>query len=142
MKDMSKDFEFPPLEVEHIKCTVENVVDREWLFNNIPWMNHSNKTAFLTLDKVSTIFYYDREVKSIEFNEVGASAMHGFGGNLYAFTFQLDGEKVHSYSAEPEHMSLAKDEVVQKVWDSCMWKLRRNSEQREEILEEIKNLHK
>lgn len=132
----------PPIEVEHISCTVENIVDSRWLFNNIPWMNHSNKSAHLTLDKTSTIFYYDGEVKSITFNEVGASAVHGFGGNSYAFSFLLDGKEVHSYADKPKHMSLAEDEVKQKVWDSIMRELKRNREQRESLLNELKNLHK
>jgi hypothetical protein len=71
---------------------------------------------------------------------VGASAIHGFGGNSYAFSFILDGQDVFSYAQEPKHMSLAEDEVVQKVWDHNMWNLRRNLKEKNKILTELKNI--
>ena len=143
---MSKEdfsFNIPPMEVVHIQCTVENIVDKSWLFNNIPWMNHDNKTAHLILDKVSTIYHYvDGEIKSITFDKVGVSATHGFAGNSYAFSFLLGNDEVHAYSPEPKHMSLAKDEVIQKAIDLNMRKLNINEKERNLLLMELSNLRK
>jgi hypothetical protein len=127
----------PPIKVVHIDCTVENLVDSIWLFNNIPWMNHENKSAYLKLDKVSTIYYYEDGIKSVTFNEVGASAIHGFGGNSYAFSFNLDGKEVKPYGEKPLHMGLAEDEVEQQLWDMSMWKLRKLNADKNKILKEL-----
>jgi hypothetical protein len=134
---------FPPIEVVKIECTVENIVDRDWLFNHIPWLNHDNKTAHLTLDKVSTIYYYDsvgQKVKTITFDNVGVSAGHGFAGNSYSFSFQLGDKDKFGYAPEPDFMSLAEDEVIQKVINNTIYKLDVNKKERIKLLTILSNL--
>jgi hypothetical protein len=142
MSDINN-WSWPKMEVVNIECSVENILDSMWLFKHIPWMNHDNKTAHLTLDKVSTVYHYiDGEVKSITFDRVGVSAMHGFAGNSYSFSFLIGDDDVHSYSPEPKYLSLGRDEVIQKAIDHNIYMVNVNEKKRNKLLTVLSNLIK
>ena len=142
---MSNNFEdyLPKIEVKHIDCTVEQFLDSKWLFNNIPWMNMDNRTAFLKLDKVSTIWYYNEEenkIDSLTVNEIGVSAFHGFAGNSYAFSFQLDGELVKDCGIEPKLMTLSEEETKEKLEKYLDNLIKRKEEEGKDLVEKYNKI--
>jgi hypothetical protein len=101
-----------------IDCTVENLLDGMWLFEHTPWLNHDGKMAIYRLDKTSTIYFYNdtyKEIQTVEFDVAEVSAMHGFAGNSYVFTFKLGGEDKVQLSSGPMLMAITEDEIKEKV---------------------------
>ena len=85
-----------------IVCEKNNLINGEWLFCNIPWVNHTNKTASIKFEENIELFYiklngYDTQSAKIEktkFDNISITAMHGFAGNDYSFNFKLGDESI------------------------------------------------
>jgi len=108
---------FGEIEVVEVKCTKENLLDGIWLFENIPWTNHSNKTAKINFNEIITLYWMDNyniEFKSDDFNNVLVSAIHGFFGNSYAFTFMLDDKNVCVINGD-KAFAFSKDDLKKRA---------------------------
>jgi hypothetical protein len=88
--------------VIEIVCDKNDLINSEWLFNNIPWVNHSNKIASVKFEEPIELFYVNlnghdtqsAKVEKINFDNVLITAMHGFAGNSYSFNFKLGDETI------------------------------------------------
>jgi hypothetical protein len=86
----------------------KKLLDNMWLFNNIPWGNHSNEDAHIILDEPTLIFYkwmdgFDTktiEIKNALVDNIKVDAIHGFAGNSYGFTFRLGEDSVFHLNDE------------------------------------------
>jgi len=82
--------------------TKENLLDHMWLFNNIPWSNHGGKIAKISFNEPIDLYsivvdeYLTQSAKITKyiFDNVSISALHGFAGNSYNFTFRLGEQNV------------------------------------------------
>jgi len=137
---------FGEIKTIEIKCTKENLMDGVWLFNNIPWINHSNEFAKIKFDEVTTLHMVDMnddiELKTVDFNNILASAMHGFFGNSYSFDFMLD-DKVVYHINDTNTFAFSKDDVKRNVIENQELKIKGLTYQlnkENEILNKLKGL--
>lgn len=118
---INEEFKLPELEVVEINTEKENLLDYMWLFNNIPWSNHTGKIGKVILSEPAELYIikmdgYDTKssfVSSFKFDNVEIIAMHGFGGNSFNFDFRLGDEKVEQLS-DYERMAFSKEDLKEK----------------------------
>jgi hypothetical protein len=116
---MKDDFEsyLPKIERVKIDCTLENLFDSMWLFNNTPWLNHHGKIALYKMDNTSTVYCYhqkDKMIHEINFDEVEISAIHTFGGNQYHYRFMFNGEEISAWDFDHKRLMSTTLEGIKK----------------------------
>lgn len=130
-------------EIVEIPCVIDNLLDESWLFNNVPWENFQNKVAKFILSKPEKIFAFDGEtINTIEFDNMIASAIHGFAGNSYFFSFYIGEENIFSTTDE-RNFSTDKGHLKHKLTILQQKKLKWLETQAETVkkeIEKIKNL--
>ena len=112
-------------------CEKESLLDHNWLFNNIPWSNHDNADAKVSFDSSIEAYAielngYDTKtakIKKFNFDNVIISAMHGFAGNSYTFSFHLGNDKTHN-SFETSQFGFSVDELKNRYIDSLNSKIK------------------
>jgi len=139
---------FKNAKLTDIECTQENLLDYNWLFNNIPWINFDNERVKACFDEPIEIFYINNhgyisntsEIVSQKFNNVIISAVHATI-NHFTFNFKLDDEKV--CSCEFNDFAYSKEalkETLKLVHEGKIASLGKQISNTKEKLEIIKTL--
>ena len=118
---MEFDFNIPKPHIVNIPYDdINDILDYNWLFNNIPWVNHSNEIGRIVPHKTLDIFYINTPsedenitIKKLSTDEINIIAHHGFAGNTYEFILFKDNEKIKIFNEYPI-LGFSKQEVKDK----------------------------
>lgn len=133
---------FEKMKTKHVKCELDDLLDAEYLFNNVPWENYNRGDRMVFhIPKPTTVYftnsYYD-EIKEVEFDSVYITAFHSFAGNQYSFVFMLRDEEVgYVYSGEG-FFDFNKEKVKQLITDYVNSRIKFMEKEIKELKEVIK----
>jgi len=136
------------IKLEEIECSKENLMDKLWLIENIPWINHSKKMAKLIPNKPISLYVIKNygsnimKIKTIHFNNIIISISHGFFENFYSFKFRLNDETVYQ-SNDHSELSFSKDDAKKIIIEKKEMKIKQLKHQLNleiESLEKIKKM--
>jgi hypothetical protein len=137
--------------IEDIHCDdKENLIDYMWLFNNIPWTNHSGSIGKVTLLEPTEAHIiemdgYDTsttEINKIVFDNVIITACHGFAGNSFGFDFRLGEDKV-GFTYEYNRFAFTREDaknILIKTLEQKIKGLNRQIETTNSAIDTIKTL--
>jgi len=107
------------MKTNHIKCELDDLLDVEYLMNNVPWDNYNRgeQTVF-HIPEPTTLYYtnsFHDEIKEVEFDSVYVTAFHGYGGNQYSFVFMLRDEEVAFMGGDYGTFGFDKEKVKETI---------------------------
>jgi hypothetical protein len=86
------------MKAKHIKCELNDLLDVEYLMNNVPWENYNRGDRHVFyIPEPSTLYYtnsFHDEIKETIFDSVYITGFNGYGGTQYSFIFMLRDEEV------------------------------------------------
>lgn len=130
------------MKTKHVKCELDDLLDAEYLFNNVPWDNYNRGDRMVFhIPEPTTVYYtnsFHDEIKEAEFDSVYITAFHSFAGNQYTFIFMLRDEEVGFMGGSDGVFGFDKEKVRESITKHVNRLIKRKEEEITELKEILK----